>query len=122
MLKICPPALIYLVFSLVQIIIDIFRGFYNVAFVKTIIMTMVTFLLNALCEQGLDIVAWIIIFIPFFTMSVVTAMVLYVFGLQATNGKFDYSKINATYTVSPTSKKTNSPPFGSSSNQYDSGP
>ncbi len=120
MLKICPPALIYLVFSLVQIIIDIFRGFYNAAFVKTIIMTMVTFLLNALCEESLDIVAWIIIFIPFFTMSITTAMVLYVFGLQATSGKFDYARINATYSPPPISKKTGGPPFGSSSNEYQS--
>jgi len=122
MLKVCPPALIYLVFSLVQIIIDIFRGFYNVAFVKSIIMTMVTFLLNALCEENLDIVAWIIIFIPFFTMSITTAMVLYVFGLQATKGKFNYAAINSAYTTPPSTQYTNGPPGGSSSPDYQSGP
>ena len=32
--NLCPPALIYLIFSLVQIIIDTLKGLYNTAFIK----------------------------------------------------------------------------------------
>jgi hypothetical protein len=32
--KLCPPAIIYLGFSLTQIIIDTFKGFYNTAFLQ----------------------------------------------------------------------------------------
>ena len=32
--NLCPPALIYLVFSIIQIVIDIGKGFYNTAFAK----------------------------------------------------------------------------------------
>ena len=92
MIKICPPAIIYLLFSITQIIIDTFKGLYNTAFIKVIVTIMVTLLLNILCEQGLGFVSWIIVFIPFILMTVIVSMVLYVFGLDAAKGKFNKSK------------------------------
>jgi len=92
MLNICPPALIYLLFSLAQIIIDTFSGLYNSAFMKSVIMIMVTFLLNALCQGGLGIVSWIIVFIPFIMMTTITTILLYTFGLNASTGSFNYDK------------------------------
>ena len=65
MFGLCPPAIIYLIFSLIQIIIDSFKGLYNAAIIKTIIMIFVTLLLNILCLQGLGVVSWIFVFIPF---------------------------------------------------------
>jgi hypothetical protein len=91
MFKLCPPALIYLVFSITQIIIDTFKGLYNTAFFKFIIMVMVTILLNALCEEGMGIISWIIVFIPFILMSVIVTMLLYIFGLDAATGTLNYS-------------------------------
>ena len=86
MIKLCAPAIIYLIFSLTQILIDTFKGLYNTAFVKIIVATMVTLLLNILCERGLSVVSWIIVFIPFILMTVVVSMILYVFGLDAATG------------------------------------
>ena len=51
--NICSPALLYLAYSLTQIIIDIFRQLYNTAFIKFIVMIIFTILLNILCNQGL---------------------------------------------------------------------
>ena len=65
MFNLCAPALIYVAFSLTQIIIDTFKGLYNTAFFKAIVMIIITILLNALCESGMGIVSWIIVFIPF---------------------------------------------------------
>jgi hypothetical protein len=89
MLNLCAPAIIYLIFSITQILIDTFKGLYNTAFVKVIIATMVTLLLNILCERGLSVVSWVIVFIPFILMTVVVSMVLYVFGLDAATGKLN---------------------------------
>lgn len=94
MIKLCPPAIIYLIFSITQIIIDTFKGLYNTAFVKSIVMIMVTLLLNILCDQGLGVVSWIIVFIPFILMTVIVSMVLYVFGLDAATGKLNYKNDN----------------------------
>jgi hypothetical protein len=92
MLKICAPAIIYLIFSITQILIDTFKGLYNTVFVKIIVTSMVTLLLNILCEQGLSVVSWIIVFIPFILMTAIVSVVLYVFGLDAATGSLDYNK------------------------------
>ena len=88
MTTICPPALIYIVFSLTQIILDLVKGLYNTAFMKFIVMTIIGFLLNLLCQGGLGIISWIIVFIPFMLMTIITAMLLYAFGLNDATGSF----------------------------------
>jgi hypothetical protein len=91
MIKLCAPAIIYVIFSMIQIVIDTFKGLYNTAFMKSIVMIFVTFLLNLLCEGGLTIVSWIIVFVPFILMTVIVTMLLYIFGLNATTGQSNYS-------------------------------
>ena len=85
--KLCAPAVIYMVFSLVQIIIDIFKGLYNQAFFKFIVMIIFTFLLNGLCAGGLGVISWMLVFVPFILMSLITTILLFVFGLDPSTGK-----------------------------------
>ena len=87
--NLCTPALIYLAFSLTQIVIDTFKGLYNTAFFKFIVMIIITILLNALCVSGMGIIAWVIVFIPFIFMSVIVTILLYVFGLDPATGKLN---------------------------------
>ena len=105
MTTICPPALIYIVFSLTQIIIDLIKGLYNTAFMKFIVMSVIGFLLNLLCQGGLGIISWIIVFIPFVLMTIITAMLLYAFGLNDTTGSFIKTPQN-----NPTPTPTPTPP------------
>jgi hypothetical protein len=107
MTTICPPALIYIVFSLTQIIIDLVKGLYNTAFMKFIVMSIIGFLLNLLCQGGLGIISWIIVFIPFVLMTIITAMLLYAFGLNDTTGSFTKTPQN---TPMPTPTPTPTPP------------
>lgn len=117
MFDLCPPALIYLVFSLTQIIIDLFKGLYNTAFFKVIVMIMVTILLNALCQGGLGIVSWIIVFIPFIFMTVIVSMLLYIFGLDIASGSINYkcdqpdTTNTNTNTTTTTTATTTTPPI-----------
>lgn len=97
MLGLCPPAIIYLIFSATQILIDTFKGMYNTAFMKCIVTVMVTLLLNILCEQGLGIVSWVIVFIPFILMTAIVSVLLYTFGLDTETGKLKYSCDDASY-------------------------
>ena len=89
MLKICSPALIYIIFSLTQIIIDTFKGHYNTAFLKIIVSILITILLDALCKSGMNIISWIIVFIPFIFMTFIVSVLLYVFGLDVSTGKLN---------------------------------
>jgi len=80
--SLCPPAILYIGFSLTQIIIDMFKGFYNTAFFKSIVMVIFTLVLNILCSRGLGVISWIIVFIPFILMTYITAVLMVVFGLN----------------------------------------
>jgi len=88
-MKLCPPAIIYLFFSLAQVLADFYNKMYNAAFIKAIFMVMITLLLNILCEGGLTIISWILVFIPFIFMSVIVTLTLYIFGLNATSGSVE---------------------------------
>ena len=85
--KLCTPALIYLIFSVAQVLIDTFKGMYNTALVKILLTIIFTFLLNYLCQAGLGILSWLIIFVPFILMSVIVTMLLFVFKLDPKTGK-----------------------------------
>ena len=85
-INLCSPALIYLIFSLTQIIVDVSKKLYNVALVKFVMMILFTLLLNILCERGLGVISWIIVFVPFVLMSVITSILLSVFGLDPSSG------------------------------------
>jgi predicted membrane protein len=83
----CPPALIYLIFSISQVVIDTVKGFYNTALVKMILAIIFTFMLNYLCSSGLGILSWLIVFIPFILMTVIVTMLLFVFNLDPKTGR-----------------------------------
>lgn len=93
--NICSPALLYLLFSVTQIIIDTFNRMYNTALVKFVVSIIFTYILNLMCNRGLTLISWIIVFIPFILMSVITTMLLLVLGLSPLKGKiktFEYYK------------------------------
>ena len=87
--QICPPALIYLIFSITQVSIDTIQGAYNTALVKIWVAFVFTILLNYLCLSGLNIISWLIVFIPFILMTVIVSMLLMMFGLDPSTGKLD---------------------------------
>ena len=89
--QICAPALLYIAFSVTQIIIDIFKGMTNTAFFKFIVMVVFAIILNVLCKRGLGVISWFIVFVPFIMMTIITTMLLFVFGLSPSSGNLNYS-------------------------------
>lgn len=85
--SLCPPALIYLIFSVTQIVIDTVKGMYNTAIIKIWVAIIFTILLNYLCQIGLGIISWFIVFIPFVLMTLIVAILLFMFGLDPKTGK-----------------------------------
>ena len=83
--SICAPALIYIGFSLIQIFIDIYNTNINEAFLKFIFMIVFTLIINILCELGYVVIAWIIVFIPIIMMTIISTLLLHVFGLDPKN-------------------------------------
>jgi len=104
--NLCPPALIFLIFSLVQIVVDSLKGLYNTAFIKVWIMILFTALLNILCIRGLSVISWIIVFLPFIFQALLTAILLVNFGLDPSTGithKTETSDDSSTTTVTAAS-------------------
>ena len=85
--KLCMPALIYLIYSSSHVIIDTYKGNYNTAFINVWQTILFTFLLNILCQNGLGIISWLIVSIPFVLMTVIASVLLLVFGLNPATGK-----------------------------------
>lgn len=76
----CGPAIIYIGFSLIQIIIDIYKEIYNAAFIKFIAMLVMSLIINILCDMGLTVLAWFFVFIPIIMMTIVSTLLLQTFG------------------------------------------
>jgi hypothetical protein len=89
MISLCPPALVYVAFSITQIIIDFFKGHPNVALMKMIVTAIFTVMLEFLCRQGLTWMSWLIVFIPFIFLSVIVGLLLFVFGYDPETGNID---------------------------------
>lgn len=101
--KLCPPVILYIAFSITQIIIDTFKGMYNTAFFKFIVMIIFSVVLNILCDQGLGVISWFIVFVPFIMMTIITTMLLFVFGLSPATGDLDYT-IDYPQSTTPSTK------------------
>ena len=98
--RLCMPALIYLIYGTTIIILDMYKGLYNQAFVQVWVTLLFTILLNILCQRDLTIISWIFISIPFLLMTVIAGIILFVFGLDPTSGKKVYlPAINPTSTA-----------------------
>lgn len=80
--KICSPALVYLCFSIIQIIIDVYKKQFNTAFFKFWVMIIFTTLLNILCERGLGIISWLIVFVPIIMMTIIIFTLIYFLGFN----------------------------------------
>lgn len=101
----CAPALVYIGFSLVQIFIDIYNGVINNAFLKFIIMLVFTLIINILCDLGYSVIAWFLVFIPIIMMTIISTLLLKVFGLDPKekdlkskiNNDPSFSDINSDY-------------------------
>lgn len=89
--NLCPPAILYIAFSITHILIDTLNGLYNTAFLKFMVMIIFSIVLNILCNRGLGIISWFIVFIPFIMMTIITSMLLIVLGLSPTRGGLNYT-------------------------------
>jgi glucan phosphoethanolaminetransferase (alkaline phosphatase superfamily) len=80
--KICPPALLYLAFSMIQITIDLFQGEYETSLLKFIIMLIFAAVLNILCLNGFTKIVWFIVIIPILMLTYISSILFYVFGIN----------------------------------------
>lgn len=81
-MEFCAPMIIYALFSLIQIIIDLLGGLYNSAGIKTVISSFVSASLYVLCQKGFLVTSWVIVLVPFLFMAFTTSVLLYQLNLN----------------------------------------
>lgn len=78
----CPPALLYLVFFLIQIVIEISNENYKQALTQSIICVIFTCILQIFCNANLTLVAWLLVFIPVIMYTYMVLLIFMVFRLN----------------------------------------
>lgn len=78
----CAPALLYVVFFLIQIVIEISNESYKQALTQTIICVIFTCILQIFCNANLTLIAWILVFIPVIMYTYMVLLIFMVFRLN----------------------------------------
>jgi hypothetical protein len=78
----CPPALLYVVFFLIQIVIEISNENYTQALTQSIICVIFTCILQIFCNANLTLVAWLLVFIPVIMYTYMVLLIFMVFRLN----------------------------------------
>ena len=78
----CPPALLYVVFFLIQIVIEISNESYKQALTQAIICVIFTCILQIFCNAELTLVAWLLVFIPVIMYTYMVLLIFMVFRLN----------------------------------------
>ena len=76
--NICGPVILYLGFSLIQIIMDIFKNLYNTAFLKFMIMIVFSVILNLLCKMNMSIISWFLVLLPYIILLLASLRIYHV--------------------------------------------
>jgi predicted membrane protein len=78
----CMPALLYVIFASVQIIFDLFNEMLMLAITKIFVAIIFTFVLNMLCVNGLSMISWFLILIPFIFTLLLVEILIFILGVK----------------------------------------
>jgi hypothetical protein len=73
--KICMPALVYLILSVISLLMMIFNDFKLVAtLIKIIFIVVWTWILNLICSAGYEWLSWVLVLLPFVIMLILVLL------------------------------------------------
>ena len=72
----CPPALLYLLYTVIHIGLDLSLGMFGTAMIKTVMGVAGVVILDALCSVDLGIVSWAIVATPFLMVALASSISL----------------------------------------------
>ena len=83
--KLCTPALIFFVLSVISIVVTLFRYQFlsdpTMVIVKVAYVAFWTYLLSVLCKHGHKELSWVLLFLPFVSVAAVFVIATVVAGL-----------------------------------------
>jgi len=76
----CVPAVLFIMIMLVEVIFALYEENYPLALVKFLSYFVIVLFLELLCVSGMEIVSWIIVFLPLIFYTYTTFLLYFVFG------------------------------------------
>jgi hypothetical protein len=83
----CPPALLYVVFFMISIVVELSEEKYKTAFTQTIICIIFTCVLQLFCMADMSLLAWILVFIPIIMYTYMVLIIFIVFSMSPADNK-----------------------------------
>lgn len=74
--SLCPPALLYLLYSMIHVAFDVSLGMYATALIKLVMALAGVVILDALCSVELGVVSWAIVVTPFIMVALASSISL----------------------------------------------
>jgi len=74
-MDLCPPAIVYLVLSVISIVITARGVSVSSLFVNALFVGLWTFLLNFLCQRGYTALSWVLVLLPIILLVIVVFLV-----------------------------------------------
>ncbi len=76
----CPPAVLFMMFMIFYLIVELFEEHYAMALLKLLCSIVMIVFLQLLCSAHMEIIAWILVFLPLIIYSYMTFLLFFVFG------------------------------------------
>ena len=83
----CPPALLYVVFFMINVVIEISEKKYKVALTQTIICVIFTCILQIFCNANMSIISWLLVFVPIILYTYMVIIIYLVFRMNPDSKK-----------------------------------
>jgi hypothetical protein len=76
----CTPAVLFVMIMIFHVLFELYDKNYSMALVKVVASVFMIIFLQILCVTGMEIIGWMIVFIPLIIYSYVALILFFVFG------------------------------------------
>lgn len=93
--KLCTPAIIFVMIMMLHLVFELYDKNYAMALAKFVSSIIFISFLQLLCVSGMEIISWIIVFLPLMIYTYTTFVIYLVFGNNPTTAikQFEVNKI-----------------------------
>jgi hypothetical protein len=78
--SLCTPAVLFVMIMLFHVIFEIYDKNYSMALVKVVSSIFMILFLQLLCAINMEVIGWIIVFLPLIIYTYITVVLFFVFG------------------------------------------
>ena len=76
----CTPSILFVMIMMFHLMFELYDQQYSMAFLKLFCSIVMILFLQLLCSAHMEIIAWVIVFLPLIIYSYMTFLLFFVFG------------------------------------------